>query len=42
MQTILISRGLATKGIYLDVDLLDSTSAMFQLWTIGKKLYKIA
>jgi F0F1-type ATP synthase beta subunit len=29
MQTILLSRGLVTKGIYLDVDLLESTSTMF-------------
>jgi F0F1-type ATP synthase beta subunit len=30
------------QGIYLEVDLLDSTSTMFQFWTIGEKLYKIA
>jgi len=36
MQTILLSKGLVTKGIYLDVDLLESTSAMFQLWIVGE------
>jgi F-type H+-transporting ATPase subunit beta len=29
------------RGIYLHVDFLDSTSTMFQLWTLGEKLYKI-
>jgi F0F1-type ATP synthase beta subunit len=42
MQIVLLSRGLVAKGIYLDVDLLESTSTMFQLWTVGEKHYKIA
>jgi len=36
MQTILLSRGLVAKGIYLDVDLLKSTSTMFQLSIVGE------
>ncbi len=42
MQIILLLKGLATKGIYLDVDFLESTSTMFQLWIVGEKHYEIA
>jgi F0F1-type ATP synthase beta subunit len=42
MQTILLSRGFAAKGIYLDVNLLESIFTMFQLRIVGKKHYEIA
>jgi F-type H+-transporting ATPase subunit beta len=38
--TNVLSRGLATKGIYLAIDPLDSTSTMFQPWIIGEKHYE--
>lgn len=37
-----LSRGLASKGIYPAVDPLDSTSTMLQPWIVGKKHYLAA
>nr|YP_005089800.1 ATP synthase CF1 beta subunit [Dunaliella salina]ACS95063.1 ATP synthase CF1 beta subunit [Dunaliella salina] len=37
-----LSRGLASKGIYPAVDPLDSTSTMLQPWIIGEKHYSAA
>ncbi len=37
-----LSRGLASKGIYPAVDPLDSTSTMLQPWIIGEKHYTVA
>jgi F-type H+-transporting ATPase subunit beta len=38
--TTVPSRGLATKGIYLAVDPLDSTLTMLQPWIIGEEHYE--
>ena len=40
--TTVLSRGLASKGIYPAVDPLDSTSTMLQPWIVGEKHYGIA
>ncbi|KAH6559200.1 hypothetical protein KP509_1Z017900 [Ceratopteris richardii] len=40
--TNVLSRGLATKGIYPAVDPLDSTSTMLQPWIVGEKHYETA
>ncbi|PHT97482.1 ATP synthase subunit beta, chloroplastic [Capsicum chinense] len=40
--TTVLSRGLATKGIYPAVDPLDSTSTMLQPWIVGEEHYKTA
>jgi F-type H+-transporting ATPase subunit beta len=40
--TTVLSRGLASKGIYPAVDPLDSTSTMLQPWIVGEGHYKIA
>lgn len=37
--TTVLSRGLASKGIYPAVDPLDSTSTMLQPWIVGEKHY---
>ncbi|KAH7294545.1 hypothetical protein KP509_27G006200 [Ceratopteris richardii] len=38
--TIVLSRGLAAKGIYPAVDPLDSTSTMLQPWIVGEEHYE--
>lgn len=40
--TTVLSRGLASKGIYPAVDPLGSTSTMLQPWVVGEKHYKCA
>lgn len=40
--TTVLSRGLASKGIYPAVDPLDSTSTMLQPWILGEKHYSCA
>ena len=40
--TTVLSRGLASKGIYPAVDPLDSTSTMLQPWIVGDKHYDCA
>jgi len=40
--TTVLSRNLASKGIYPAVDPLDSTSTMLQPWIVGEEHYKIA
>ncbi|KAL2933315.1 ATP synthase subunit beta chloroplastic, partial [Bienertia sinuspersici] len=40
--TIVLSRGLAAKGIYPAVDPLDSTSTMLQPRIVGEEHYEIA
>jgi F-type H+-transporting ATPase subunit beta len=40
--TTVLSRGLASKGIYPAVDPLDSTSTMLQPWILGEKHYGCA
>ena len=40
--TTVLSRGLASKGIYPAVDPLDSTSTMLQPWILGEKHYECA
>nr|AYQ94434.1 CF1 beta subunit of ATP synthase [Chloromonas rosae] len=40
--TTVLSRGLASKGIYPAVDPLDSTSTMLQPWIVGEKHYGVA
>jgi F-type H+-transporting ATPase subunit beta len=40
--TTVLSRGLASKGIYPAVDPLDSTSTMLQPWIVGEAHYKCA
>lgn len=40
--TTVLSRGLASKGIYPAVDPLDSTSTMLQPWIVGEKHYDCA
>jgi F-type H+-transporting ATPase subunit beta len=40
--TTVLSRGLASKGIYPAVDPLDSTSTMLQPWIVGEKHYGTA
>lgn len=40
--TTVLSRGLASKGIYPAVDPLDSTSTMLQPWIVGEEHYKTA
>jgi len=40
--TTVLSRGLASKGIYPAVDPLDSTSTMLQPWIVGEKHYNVA
>jgi len=40
--TTVLSRGLASKGIYPAVDPLDSTSTMLQPWILGEEHYKTA
>ena len=40
--TTVLSRGLASKGIYPAVDPLDSTSTMLQPWIVGEKHYSCA
>ena len=40
--TTVLSRGLASKGIYPAVDPLDSTSTMLQPWIVGEDHYKCA
>jgi len=40
--TTVLSRGLASKGIYPAVDPLDSTSTMLQPWIVGEDHYDIA
>ncbi|KAH7443020.1 hypothetical protein KP509_02G014100 [Ceratopteris richardii] len=40
--TTVLSRGLAAKGIYPAVDLLDSTSTMLQPWIVGEEHYETA
>lgn len=40
--TTVLSRGLASKGIYPAVDPLDSTSTMLQPWILGDKHYSCA
>ncbi|KAL6766042.1 atpB (chloroplast) [Auxenochlorella protothecoides x Auxenochlorella symbiontica] len=40
--TTVLSRGLASKGIYPAVDPLDSTSTMLQPWIVGDEHYKCA
>jgi F-type H+-transporting ATPase subunit beta len=40
--TTVLSRGLASKGIYPAVDPLDSTSIMLQPWIVGDKHYQSA
>ena len=40
--TTVLSRGLASKGIYPAVDPLDSTSTMLQPWIVGDKHYSCA
>ena len=40
--TTVLSRNLASKGIYPAVDPLDSTSTMLQPWIVGEKHYKCA
>ena len=40
--TTVLSRGLASKGIYPAVDPLDSTSTMLQPWILGEKHYDCA
>lgn len=40
--TTVLSRNLASKGIYPAVDPLDSTSIMLQPWIVGEKHYKCA
>ena len=40
--TTVLSRGLASKGIYPAVDPLDSTSTMLQPWIVGTEHYDIA
>nr|YP_009106722.1 CF1 beta subunit of ATP synthase [Pseudochloris wilhelmii]YP_009106739.1 CF1 beta subunit of ATP synthase [Pseudochloris wilhelmii]AIT95474.1 CF1 beta subunit of ATP synthase [Pseudochloris wilhelmii]AIT95555.1 CF1 beta subunit of ATP synthase [Pseudochloris wilhelmii] len=40
--TTVLSRGLASKGIYPAVDPLDSTSTMLQPWIVGKTHYDCA
>jgi F-type H+-transporting ATPase subunit beta len=40
--TTVLSRGLASKGIYPAVDPLDSTSTMLQPWIVGEEHYDIA
>ena len=41
-STTVLSRGLASKGIYPAVDPLDSTSTMLQPWIVGEEHYKTA
>ncbi len=38
--TIILSRGLAAKSIYLAIDPLDSISTMLQPWIVGEKHYE--
>jgi len=40
--TTVLSRGLASKGIYPAVDPLDSTSTMLQPWIVGEEHYTCA
>jgi F-type H+/Na+-transporting ATPase subunit beta len=40
--TTVLSRNLASKGIYPAVDPLDSTSTMLQPWIVGEEHYNIA
>ena len=40
--TTVLSRGLASKGIYPAVDPLDSTSTMLQPWIVGEEHYACA
>jgi F-type H+-transporting ATPase subunit beta len=40
--TTVLSRGLASKGIYPAVDPLDSTSTMLQPWIVGDDHYRVA
>jgi F-type H+-transporting ATPase subunit beta len=40
--TTVLSRGLASKGIYPAVDPLDSTSTMLQPWIVGEEHYGVA
>ncbi|MFM5945679.1 MAG: F0F1 ATP synthase subunit beta, partial [Dolichospermum sp.] len=40
--TTVLSRGLASKGIYPAVDPLDSTSTMLQPWIVGEQHYECA
>ena len=40
--TTVLSRGLASKGIYPAVDPLDSTSTMLQPWIVGEEHYQCA
>jgi F-type H+/Na+-transporting ATPase subunit beta len=40
--TTVLSRGLASKGIYPAVDPLDSTSTMLQPWIVGEQHYQCA
>jgi F-type H+-transporting ATPase subunit beta len=40
--TTVLSRGLASKGIYPAVDPLDSTSTMLQPWIVGDEHYRVA
>nr|AIT93465.1 CF1 beta subunit of ATP synthase [Prasiolopsis sp. SAG 84.81] len=40
--TTVLSRGLASKGIYPAVDPLDSTSTMLQPWIVGQEHYECA
>ena len=40
--TTVLSRGLASKGIYPAVDPLDSTSTMLQPWIVGQEHYQCA
>ena len=40
--TTVLSRGLASKGIYPAVDPLDSTSTMLQPWIVGEEHYECA
>ena len=40
--TTVLSRGLASKGIYPAVDPLDSTSTILQPWIVGEKHYQCA
>ena len=40
--TTVLSRGLASKGIYPAVDPLDSTSTMLQPWIVGDEHYGVA
>eukprot|EP01018_Ginkgo_biloba_P024375 Gb_37463 [translate_table: standard] len=41
-STTVLSRGLASKGIYPAVDPLDSTSTMLQPWIVGEEHYETA